>query len=103
MSKSISSEISILIADDHPIFRQGLKQLIEKEPGLRVVAEADNGESAIELIKSHSPLVAILDLDIPRLDGFSVTRNVKELKLPTRVVVLTMHKDELHVNQAIDL
>lgn len=99
----MATEISILIADDHPIFREGLRQLVEKELGFKVVAEADNGEAAFELVKSHLPSVAVLDLDMPAIDGFAVAANVQKLKLPVKIVILTMHKDELHFNQAIDL
>src|ERR1043166_657156 len=99
----MTTEITIVLADDHPIFRQGLRQIIEKEAGLRVVAEATNGREALELIRAHAPTVAVLDLDMPELDGFDVARRVRELGLPVRIVILTMHKDELHFNQAIDL
>jgi DNA-binding NarL/FixJ family response regulator len=99
----MADEIRILIADDHPIFRDGLKQLIEKEAGFRVVAEADNGNAALESIKSHDPAIAVLDLDMPGSDGFAVAEQVQKLGLPVQVVILTMHKDELHLNRAIDL
>jgi DNA-binding NarL/FixJ family response regulator len=99
----MAAEVNILIADDHPIFREGLRQLIEKESGFKVVAEADNGETAFDLLKTHLPAVAVLDLDMPTMDGFAVAANVRSLKLPVKVVILTMHKDELHFNQAIDL
>lgn len=99
----MTSEITILLADDHPIFRQGLRQVVEREAGLRVVAEAASGREALDLIRAHSPMVAILDLDMPELDGFDVARSVRETRLPVHVVILTMHKDELHFNQALDL
>lgn len=97
------AEITIIVADDHPIFRSGLKQIIEKEFGLRVIAEAEDGKTALELIKTHKPMVAVLDLDMPEMDGFSVARSVRELNLPVKIIILTMHKDELHFNQAIDI
>lgn len=97
------AETTIIVADDHPIFRQGLTQIIGKEFGFRVIAEAEDGQAALELIKTHQPMVACLDLDMPELDGFSVARRVRELNLPVKIIILTMHKDELHFNQAIDL
>ncbi len=97
------NETTIIVADDHPIFRQGLIQLIEKEFNFRVVANADNGADAFELIKTHAPDVAVLDLDMPEMDGFAVAAEAQKLKLPVKIVILTMHKDELHFNQAIDL
>jgi DNA-binding NarL/FixJ family response regulator len=100
---SAQIETTIIVADDHPIFRQGLKQLIERELGFRVIAEAEDGATALGLIKTHLPMVAILDLDMPEMDGFSVAGQVQKLNLSVKVIILTMHKDELHVNRAIDL
>ena len=97
------TETTIIIADDHPIFRQGLKQLIEKQPGFRVVAEAEDGETALDLIATHAPTVAVLDLNMPGLDGFAVAQRAQQMKLPVRIIILTMHKDELHFNEAINL
>jgi DNA-binding NarL/FixJ family response regulator len=97
------SEIKIIIADDHPIFRGGLKNVIEKEPQLKIVAEAGNGAEALDLIRQHVPDIALLDLDMPEIDGFGVARELQKLRLPVSIVILTMHKDETHFNQAIDL
>lgn len=97
------NEIKIIIADDHPIFRGGLKNIIEKEPNILIVAEADTGSEALAKIKEHQPDVAVLDLDMPETDGFGVTRELQKLHLSVSVIFLTMHKDEAHFNQAIDL
>ena len=70
----MTSEIRIVIADDHPIVRRGLRQVIESDPRLRVVAEADDGEMALEQIRELKPDVAVLDVDMPKLDGFAVAR-----------------------------
>ena len=99
----MTEEITIVLADDHPILRRGLRQLIESQPDLRIVGEAADGRRALALVETHQPDIALLDLDMPELDGFAVARRVRELGLPTKVVVLTMHKDELHFRQAIDL
>ena len=97
------AETAIIIADDHPIFRQGLKQIIETEPGFRVIAEAPDGEAALNLITTHRPAIAILDLNMPRLDGLAVAGRVQDLNVPTRLIILTMHTDEFHLNKAIKL
>jgi DNA-binding NarL/FixJ family response regulator len=99
----MTQEITIVLADDHAILRQGLGQLIQQQPDLRIVGEAADGRRALELVKTHTPEIALLDLDMPELDGFAVARQVRELGLPTKIVVLTMHKDELHFRQAMDL
>ena len=96
-------EIHIVIADDHPIFRQGLRQVIEKDRQLKVLAEAEDGEAALDLIRRHQPQIAVLDLDMPRLDGFAVARRIREERLPARIIILTMHQDEMHFNEALNL
>lgn len=97
------NEIKIIIADDHPIFRGGLRNVIEKEPRIEILAETENGAEALEKIKTLQPVVAVLDLDMPELDGFAVARELQRQRLPTSIIILTMHKDEMHFNQAIDL
>ena len=96
-------ETTIIIADDHPIFRQGLKELIERERGFHVVGEAGDGSTALELMRSKTPAVAVLDLDMPELDGFAVVQRALLSNLAVKVIVLTMHKDALHFNHAIDI
>jgi DNA-binding NarL/FixJ family response regulator len=95
-------EIKIIIADDHPIFRAGLKAVIERERDLLVVGEADDGAAALDQIKVHGPDIVIADLDMPAMDGFELARTVRDASLPVKVVVLSMHKDEMHFSKAID-
>lgn len=99
----MTTDITVLLADDHPIFRQGLRQLIDQQSGMRVVAEAGDGRSALAMVVTQVPTVAILDLDMPELDGFAVAQQVRDRRLPTKVVMLTLHNDELHLSRAIDL
>lgn len=99
----MSQEIRLLVADDHPIFRQGLKQVIERDSQLKVIAEADDGEAALALLQTCQAEIAILDLDMPRLDGFGVARALRDAQSPVKVIFLTMHKDSLHFNEALEV
>jgi DNA-binding NarL/FixJ family response regulator len=99
----MNNEITILIADDHPIVRQGLRQTIEEDLKLRVIAEASNGQEALEGIENFHPQVTILDVDMPVMNGFEVARVVRDKNLPTEIIFLTMHRDEEIFNEAIDL
>ena len=99
----MSNEITIIIADDHPIVRKGLREVIEEDKRLRVVAEANNGQEAVEAIEKFSPQVTILDIDMPVMNGFETAREIKRRKLKTEIVFLTMHRDEDLFNEAIDL
>ena len=99
----MSGEIRVLIADDHPVLRAGLRQVIEGDRSLRVVAEAADGPSALEQIEALRPDVAVLDIDMPGCDGFSVLREMKKRRLPSSVIFLTLHAVESLFNEAIDL
>jgi DNA-binding NarL/FixJ family response regulator len=99
----MSSEITIILADDHPIVRKGLREVIEEDKRLRVVAEANNGLEAIEAIEKFRPQVTILDVDMPLMNGFETARAIKAAKLVTEIIFLTMHRDEDLFNEAIDL
>jgi DNA-binding NarL/FixJ family response regulator len=99
----MKGEIRLVIADDHPIFRQGLRQVIEKDPHLKVVAEADNGEAALEQIAKLGPEAVLLDVEMPEKDGFAVVRSLRSQGLPVKIIFLTMYKDELHFNEALNL
>ncbi len=98
-----NSEIKIIIADDHQLVRLGLRQTIEAEAGFNVVAEADNGQSAVEIIEKYLPDVAVLDVDMPKMDGLAVARAVAARKLPTKIIFLTIHSEEALFHHALDL
>lgn len=99
----MSTEITIVLADDHPIVRKGLREVIDEEAHLRVVAEAGNGREAIEAIEKHAPRVTVLDVDMPMMNGFEAAREIRSRNLATEIVFLTMHRDEDLFNEAIDL
>ena len=99
----MSNEITIILADDHPIVRRGLREVIEEDTRLRVVAEANNGQEAVEAIEKFRPHVTILDVDMPVMNGFDTARAIKAGKLATEIIFMTMHRDEDLFNEAIDL
>jgi len=99
----MESEIKIIIADDHPIVRQGLRQTVESDAGLKVVAEAGDGREALAKIKELKPQVAVLDIQMPALDGFGVARAVRDEGLAVELVFLTVYRDEEVFNAALDL
>lgn len=98
----MSEEIRILIADDHPIFRRGLRMVIESDRSLKVIGEADNGSAALEIIERDEPDVAVLDVDMPLADGLAVAKTIREKNLPTHAIFLTMYDDEGIFNAALD-
>jgi DNA-binding NarL/FixJ family response regulator len=95
--------ISVFLADDHPVFRQGLRQVIETDAQLQVIGEAVDGQEAIKKISETNAQVAVLDVDMPNGNGFEVARALKQKRVPVEVVFLTMHKDERFLNAALDL
>jgi len=98
----MKTEIRIVIADDHPIFRRGLRSVIETDAKLKIVAEAGDGEIALEQIQALQPEIALLDMEMPNKGGFEVMRAIQEKKLAVAVIFLTMHKDERIFNAALD-
>ncbi len=90
----MTDRITVLIADDHPVVRKGLKGLIEEDAGLRVIAEASNGEEALKYISDLAPSVAILDIDMPVMNGLLVARSVQTRNLATHIIFMTFHTDE---------
>ncbi len=99
----MTPKLRILIADDHPLFRQGLRQAIEAEPAFCVLHEAGDGHAAIQLIRQLKPQICILDINMPGLDGLAVVRQMRRERLPGEVIFLTMHKEEDLFNAALDL
>ena len=91
------------MADDHPIVRQGLRKMIETDKSLNIVAEANNGEIALQMILEHQPTVAVLDIDMPVMDGFAVVRELQKRNLPIETIFLTMHSEEELFQAAMDL
>src|SRR5262245_42791577 len=99
----MADEITVLIADDHPIVRKGLRQVIESDPQLKIVEEAGDGQSALDQIKALQPDVAVLDLDMPGKGGFDVVREMRKSRFATEVVIVTMHGEADLFAEAMDL
>ena len=90
--------IRVALADDHPVFRDGVRQLLSLEPDLEVVAEANGGDQVIDVLKEHRPDVLLLDLSMPGLDGQTTLRRLRTETFDTKIIVLTASEDpEQHV------
>lgn len=98
-----NEEIRVVIVDQHPIFIRGLRHIIEAEFDLRVVGEATSGRAGLGLVKSLLPQVAVLDLDMPKLEGLELVREMHRLNLPVEIVCLTIHSEVGLLQRAIDL
>jgi DNA-binding NarL/FixJ family response regulator len=100
-AKSKSNELTVVLADDHRVVRQGIRAMLEAEPDVRVIGEAGTGREALRLVERLGPDVLVLDLIMPELGGLEVVRQLKKLSPDTHVVILSMHKDESYVMQAL--
>lgn len=94
---------NVIIADDHPIFRSGLRTVIETDPSFSVIGEASDGQEALGMIVNEKPSIAILDYNMPKLNGFEVLKQILKLKIDVSPVVLTMHNDEAMFSKAFEL
>ena len=97
----VKVEISVVLADDHHIIRQGLKLLLESQAGTRVVAEAANGMEAVDAVERLKPDLLVLDLFMPVLNGLEVLRRLSKARVPTRIIILSMHANEGYVLEAL--
>jgi two-component system, NarL family, nitrate/nitrite response regulator NarL len=95
--------IRILMADDHPIFRDGLRRLLESEPDFKVVAEASDGAEAVALAKEHTPDILLLDLTMPRSPGMEALRELATAKSPVRTILLTAAIERSQMLEALQL
>jgi DNA-binding NarL/FixJ family response regulator len=89
--------------DDHPVFRRGLREVIEEGSHFQIVAEASDGEEALRLILAAKPGIAVVDIDMPRLNGLEMVRAIRKLELPVATIFLTVYKEEDMFNAAMDL
>ena len=94
--------VRVLLADDHKVVRAGLKALLESAGGVDVVGEASSGEEAVERARTLEPDIVIMDLALPGMNGIQATRRITDLGLATRVLVLTIHDEDEHLEPALN-
>src|SRR4051794_10156587 len=93
--------LTVVLVDDHPVVRQGLRAVLETEPDLQVIGEASSGLEALDVIERLQPDVAVLDLMMPEMNGLEAARQIRQRAPRTRTVVLSMHADEAYVLEAL--
>jgi len=94
-------QIRILLSDDHNILRDGMRLLLERQPGFVVVGEASDGRETLDLVQSHTPDVVVMDIAMPNMNGIEATRRIVEKHPGTGVVILSMHHDESYVIRSL--
>ncbi len=99
----MAEPIRIIIADDHPIFRSGLRQLLAAHDGIRIIDEVSDGEAALRSIEASVPDVAVVDIDMPKLDGLEVIKQLQTKGIVVPVIFLTMYNDREMFDRAMDL
>jgi len=96
-----TTSIKIILADDHRLMREGLRSLLEKQPGMETLAEADNGRSAVKLARELKPDVVVMDVSMPDLNGIEATRQVKKESPAVKVLGLSMHADKHFITEML--
>jgi DNA-binding NarL/FixJ family response regulator len=99
----MKKETRILIADDHPVYRDGLRQIIRTDPALKIVHEAGNGVEALRLARESKFDIAILDMDMPGLNGLDIARARQRERLSFEIIFVTMYREEDMFNEALNL
>lgn len=99
----MTKEVTILIVDDHPLLRRGLRDVIGGGARFRIVGEASDGEEAMQLVVGLKPQIAIVDIDMPRLSGLELLRAIRQLSFSVKAIILTMYREEDMYNAAMDL
>ncbi len=95
--------VKVMIADDHKMIREGLKQLIEMEGDIKVIEEAENGLDCIEKLEEIKPDLLLLDINMPKMNGIQTLEKIKEEKLNTKVLMLTVHSEVEYLVKAVDI
>ncbi|HEX6133602.1 MAG TPA: response regulator transcription factor [Longimicrobiales bacterium] len=98
----MTDAVTVVMADDHPLFRRGLAEVLEADPSFRIVAEAADGETALALVRRYHPRIAILDINMPRTSGLEAAEILRQEEPDTAVVLLTMHREAGIFRRALD-
>jgi DNA-binding NarL/FixJ family response regulator len=98
----MEQKITIVLADDHEIVRNGIKLLLEKEGDIQVIGEASDGLEALEKVKELQPDILIIDIRMPNLNGIEATKQLQKLPVKTKALVLSMHEDEEYILQSVE-
>src|SRR6267154_838627 len=93
------NKITVLLADDHTVVRQGLRSLLAAEPDIEIVGEAENGRQAVQMAKNLTPNIVVMDIAMPQLNGLEATRQIIKEGIPTKVLVLSSYSDDEYVHQ----
>jgi DNA-binding NarL/FixJ family response regulator len=93
-------EVTIVVVDDHPLFRQGVINTLSLESNYKVIGQAENGTNALTLIRNLHPQIAVVDINLPGMNGLQVTHRVSQEKLPTRIILLTAYNDQEQIIHA---
>jgi two-component system response regulator NreC len=94
-------DITVLLADDHAVLREGVRMVLEAQPGIRVVGEAEDGRQALDMAEKLDPDVVVMDIAMPNLNGLEATRQIKRRFPRTQVVILTMHENQQYLMQIV--
>jgi DNA-binding NarL/FixJ family response regulator len=99
--QAMTNPIRIAIIDDHSLFREGVKRILEMEPEFEVVGVGSDGEEACSLVAAQNPDIILMDINMPNMNGVAATERIKELSPQTKIIILSIHDDENYVHQSL--
>ena len=97
----MADAIRVVLCDDHTLFRQGIRKLLELEEDIRIVGEASNGHEMLDMLKKTGPDIILMDIGMPLMDGVTATYKIKKILPNTSIIILTIYEDEPHIFEAI--
>jgi len=99
----MEKRLTVLLADDHTIVRQGIAKILDSEPDLKVIGEASNGREVVHMVKELNPDVVLMDIAMPQLNGIEATRQIKKIHPRTKIIILSMHSHERFISEVLHL